>query len=98
MTALRADAADFRKTREARFDKPLEEVVAGRDKSVEDFRRRLADAADLEHATLSWREKPNYADLSRKVIFRGIYQCTAGSTSINALWLKPPGSQARSAR
>ncbi len=85
MTALRADAADFRKTREARFDKPLEEVVAGRDKSVEDFRRMLADAAD-------------YADLSRKVIFRGIYQCTAGSRSINALWLKPPGSQARSAR
>jgi hypothetical protein len=38
MTALRADAADFRKTREARFDKPLEEVVAGRDKSVEDCR------------------------------------------------------------
>ena len=39
MTALRADAADFRKTREARFGKPLEEVVAGRDKSVEGFRR-----------------------------------------------------------
>jgi hypothetical protein len=68
MTALRADAADYRKTREARFDKPIEEVVAGRDKSVEDFRRALADAA------------------------------TAGSTSMNALWLKPPGSQARSAR
>ena len=98
MTALRADAADFRKTREARFDKPIEEVVAGRDKSLEDFRRTLVDAADLERATLSWREKPNYADLSRKVIFRGIYQCTAGSRSINALWLKPPGSQARSAR
>jgi hypothetical protein len=41
MTALRADAADFRKTREARFGKPLEEVVAGRDKSVEGFRRTL---------------------------------------------------------
>jgi len=65
MTALRADAADFRKTREARFGKPLEEVVAGRDKSVEGFRRTLwADAADLEHATLSWGEKPSYADLS----------------------------------
>ena len=41
MTALRADAADFRKTREARFGKPLEEVVAGREKSVEGFRRTL---------------------------------------------------------
>jgi hypothetical protein len=41
MTALRADAADFRKTREARFGKPLEEVVAGRDKSVGGFRRTL---------------------------------------------------------
>jgi len=51
MTAPRADAADYRKTREARFDKPIEEVVAGRDKSVEDFRRALADAANLEHAT-----------------------------------------------
>src|SRR3979409_1911056 len=35
------DAAYFRKTREARFGKPLEEVVAGRDKSVEGFRRAL---------------------------------------------------------
>ena len=52
------DAADFQQTREARFDKPLEEVFAGCDKSVEDFRRTLADAANLEHATLSWREKP----------------------------------------
>ena len=35
------DAAYFRKSREARFGKPLEEVVAGRDKSVEGFRRSL---------------------------------------------------------
>jgi glutathione S-transferase len=35
------DAAYFRKTREARFGKPLEEVVAGRDKSVEGFRKGL---------------------------------------------------------
>jgi hypothetical protein len=41
MTALRADAAYFRKAREARFGKPLEEVVAGREKSVEGFRRTL---------------------------------------------------------
>jgi len=51
MTAPRADAADYRKTRDARFDKPIEEVVAGRDKSVEDFSRTLADAANLEHAS-----------------------------------------------
>src|SRR3979409_2598727 len=35
------DAAYFRKTREARFGKPPEEGVAGRDKSVEGFRRAL---------------------------------------------------------
>jgi glutathione S-transferase len=35
------DAAYFRKTREARFGKPLEEVVAGRDKAVEGFRKSL---------------------------------------------------------
>ena len=35
------DAAYFRKSREARFGKPLEEVMAGRDKAVEGFRRAL---------------------------------------------------------
>src|SRR5260370_12324948 len=35
------DALYFRRTREARFGKPLEEVVAGRDKSVEGFRKAL---------------------------------------------------------
>src|SRR5258708_22461488 len=35
------DALYFRKTREARFGKPLEEVVAGRDKCVEGFRKGL---------------------------------------------------------
>src|SRR5712692_5877453 len=35
------DAAYFRSTREARFGKPLEEVVAGREKTVEGFRRSL---------------------------------------------------------
>ena len=34
------DAAYFRKTREARFGKPLEEIMAGREKSVEGFRNR----------------------------------------------------------
>src|SRR5258707_2140536 len=35
------DAAYFRKSREARFGKPLEEVVADRDKAVEGFRRSI---------------------------------------------------------
>ena len=35
------DAAYFRKSREARFGKPLEEVMAGRDKAVEGFRKTL---------------------------------------------------------
>ena len=35
------DAAYFRQSREARFGKPLEEVVAGRDKAVEGFRKGL---------------------------------------------------------
>ena len=35
------DAAYFRKSREARFGKPLEEIMAGRDKAVEGFRKSL---------------------------------------------------------
>src|SRR3978361_2510360 len=35
------DAEYFRKCRSARFGKPLQEVVAGRDKSVEGFRKSL---------------------------------------------------------
>src|SRR5450755_4351153 len=35
------DAAYCRQSREARFGKPLEEVVAGRNKSVEGFRKSL---------------------------------------------------------
>src|SRR6195952_1721700 len=34
-------AAYFRKSREARFGKPLEEIMAGRDKAVEGFRKSL---------------------------------------------------------
>jgi glutathione S-transferase len=57
------DAAYFRKTREARFGKPLEEVVAGRDKSVEVFRKAL-EPMRLTLKTQAWLggEKPNYAD------------------------------------
>src|SRR5436190_11339262 len=35
------DAAYFRKSREACFGKPLEEIMAGRDKAVEGFRKSL---------------------------------------------------------
>lgn len=57
------DADYFRKSREARFGKPLEEVVAGRDKAVENFRRAL-DPMRLTLKTQGYLggETPNYAD------------------------------------
>jgi glutathione S-transferase len=57
------DAAYFRTSREARFGKPLEQVVAGRDKSVEGFRKSL-DPMRLTLRTQLYLggEKPNYAD------------------------------------
>ncbi|WMT76778.1 glutathione S-transferase family protein [Bradyrhizobium sp. Ash2021] len=57
------DAAYFRKTREARFGKPLEEVTAGRDKTVEGFRKSL-DPLRLTLRTQNYLggAAPNYAD------------------------------------
>jgi glutathione S-transferase len=57
------DAAYFRKTREARFGKPLEEVAAGRDTSVESFRRAL-EPMRLTLKTQSYLggTAPNYVD------------------------------------
>jgi glutathione S-transferase len=57
------DAAYFRKSREARFGKPLEEVAAGRDQSVEGFRRSL-DPMRLTLKTQPYLGggAPNYAD------------------------------------
>ena len=57
------DAEYFRKSREARFGKPLEEVVAGRDKAVEGFRRAL-DPMRLTLKTQPFLggDAPNYAD------------------------------------
>jgi len=57
------DAAYFRQSREARFGKPLEQVMAGRDKSVESFRRAL-DPLRLTLKTQSFigGATPNYAD------------------------------------
>jgi glutathione S-transferase len=57
------DAAYFRKTREARFGKPLEEVVAGREKSVEGFRRGLEPMRlTLKTQAYLGGDRPNYAD------------------------------------
>jgi glutathione S-transferase len=58
-----ADAAYFRTSREARFGKTLEEVVAGRDKAVEGFRRSL-DPMRLTLKTQPYLggAAPNYAD------------------------------------
>jgi glutathione S-transferase len=63
------DAAYFRKSREARFGKPLEEVTAGRDQSVAGFRRAL-DPMRLTLRTQPFLggETPNYADY---IVFGG---------------------------
>ena len=57
------DAEYFRKSREARFGKPLQEVVAGRDKSVEGFRKALEPMRlTLKTQAYLGGEAPNYAD------------------------------------
>jgi glutathione S-transferase len=63
------DAAYFRSSREARFGKPLEQIVAARDSSVEGFRRVL-DPLRLTLRTQSFLggEAPNYADY---IVFGG---------------------------
>src|SRR5260370_34974835 len=66
------DAVYFRKTREAGFGTPLEEVVAGREKSVEGFRRALEPMRlTLKTQAYLGGEKPNYADY---IVF-GAFQC-----------------------
>jgi glutathione S-transferase len=57
------DAEYFRRTREARFGKPLKEVVAGREKTVEGFRKAL-DPMRLTLKTQPYLggKAPNYAD------------------------------------
>jgi glutathione S-transferase len=63
------DAVYFRESREARFGKPLEEVTAGRDKSVGGFRRAI-DPMRLTLRTQPYLggETPNYADY---IVFGG---------------------------
>ncbi|HEX9469024.1 MAG TPA: glutathione binding-like protein, partial [Bradyrhizobium sp.] len=63
------DAAYFRKSREARFGKPLEEVVAERDKSVESFRKGLEPMRlTLKTQAYLGGDAPNYADY---IVFGG---------------------------
>jgi glutathione S-transferase len=63
------DAAYFRSSREARFGKPLEQVMAARDTSVEGFRRAL-DPLRLTLRTQNFLggDAPNYADY---IVFGG---------------------------
>ncbi len=63
------DAAYFRKSREARFGKPLEEIMASRDSAVVAFRKSL----DIMRLTLKTQpfiggQAPNYADY---IVFGG---------------------------
>jgi glutathione S-transferase len=63
------DADYFRKSREARFGKPLEEVVAGREKSVAGFRKSLEPMRlTMKSQLFLGGEKPNYADY---IVFGG---------------------------
>lgn len=63
------DAAYFRKTREARFGKPLEDVMAGRDGTVAGFRKSLEPLRQtLKAQAFLGGEAPNYADY---IVFGG---------------------------
>jgi glutathione S-transferase len=63
------DADYFRKSREARFGKPLEEVVAGREKSVAGFRKSLEPMRlTMKSQLFLGGEKANYADY---IVFGG---------------------------
>ncbi|WFU42653.1 glutathione S-transferase family protein [Bradyrhizobium sp. CB82] len=65
----KVDADYFRRTREARFGKPLEEIMASRDSAVVAFRKSL----DIMRLTLKTQaflggQAPNYADY---IVFGG---------------------------
>jgi glutathione S-transferase len=72
------DADYFRKTREARFGKPLEQVVAARDSAVTGFRKSL-DPMRLTLRTQPYLggERPNYADY---IVFGGFQWARAVSS------------------
>ncbi|KRR22053.1 glutathione S-transferase [Bradyrhizobium lablabi] len=57
------DAAYFRRTREARFGRKLEEIMAGRDQAVDGFRKSLDPLRlTLRTQTYVGGDAPNYAD------------------------------------
>jgi len=59
------DAAYFRRTRETRLGKPLEEVAGGRDSAVVAFRRSLEPMRQtLKTQAFLGGDAPNYADYS----------------------------------
>jgi glutathione S-transferase len=63
------DADYFRKSREARFGKPLQEVVANREQSVTGFRKSLEPMRlTLKSQPYLGGETPNYADY---IVFGG---------------------------
>jgi glutathione S-transferase len=63
------DADYFRKSREARFGKPLEEVVANREQSVAGFRKSLEPMRlTMKSQLFLGGEKANYADY---IVFGG---------------------------
>jgi len=71
------DADYFRTSREARFGKPLEEVVADREKSVTGFRKSLEPMRlTLKSQPYLGGEKPNYADY---IVFGGFQWARAVS-------------------
>jgi glutathione S-transferase len=71
------DASYFRRTREARFGKPLEEVMAGREQAVAVFRKTLEPMRlTLKTQAYLGGEAPNYADY---IVFGGFQWARAVS-------------------
>jgi glutathione S-transferase len=71
------DATYFRKSREARFGKPLEEVVAGRETTVTGFRKSLDPMRlTLKSQPFLGGAQPNYADY---IVFGGFQWARAVS-------------------
>ena len=71
------DAAYFRKTREARFGKPLEEIMASREQSLAGFRKTLEPMRlTLKTQPYLGGDAPNYADY---IVFGGFQWARAVS-------------------
>jgi glutathione S-transferase len=71
------DAAYFRKSREARFNKTLEEIAAGRDAAVVGFRKSLEPMRlALKSQPFLGGTAPNYADY---IVFGGFQWARAVS-------------------